>query len=79
MYVISYCIVVAFHPDLNLPHMFIYRSYDQAKDDLESMEHFSVVQNNFFKFQEYYNLKTLKQLQDDVLAVCNRSRETALA
>ena len=59
--------------------MFIYRSYDQAKDDLESMEHFSVVQNNFFKFQEYYNLKTLKQLQDDVLAVCNRSRETALA
>ena len=79
MYVISYCIVVAFHLDLNLPHMFIYRSYDQTKDDLESMENFSVVQNNFFKFQEYYNLKTLKQLQDAVLAVCNRSRETALA
>ena len=48
MYVISYCIVVVFHPDLNLPHMFIYRSYDQTEDDLESMEHFSVAQYNFF-------------------------------
>ena len=76
---VSYCMVVAFHPGLNLPHMFIYRAYDQTKEDLESVEHFSIVQNNFFLFLEYYNLKTLKQLQDIILAVCNRSRPTALA
>ena len=79
MYVISYCIVVAFHPDLNLPHMFIYRAYDQTKSELESMVHFSVVQKDFFNFPENYNLKTLKQLQDAVLLICNRTRETALA
>ena len=28
MYVISYHMIVAFHPDLNLPRMFIYRAYD---------------------------------------------------
>ena len=28
MYVVSYCIVIAFHPDLHLPCLYIYRSYD---------------------------------------------------
>ena len=79
MYVISYCICVAFHPDLNLPHMFIYRAYDQTKSELESMVHFSVVQKDFLNFSESYNLKTLKQLQDAVLLIFNRTRETALA
>ena len=77
MYVISYCMVVAFHP--NLPHMFIYRAYDQTKDELESMVHFSVAQKDFFNFPENFNLKTLKQLQDSILSICNRTRETALA
>ena len=78
MYVVSYCIVVAFHPGLNLPHLFIYRAYDQTKE-LESMFRFSIVQKDFFNFAGNFNLKTLKQLQDTVLSVCNRSRETALA
>ena len=59
--------------------MFIYRAYDQTKDVLETMGHFSVVQDKFFDFKEYYNLKTLKQLQNATLFVCNKSRETALA
>ena len=28
MYIVSYCIVVGFHPDLKIPHMVIYRSFD---------------------------------------------------
>ena len=40
MYVVSYCIVVAFHPSLNLPHLFIYRAYDQTKEELESVSFF---------------------------------------
>ena len=79
MYVVSYCIVVAFHPDLNLPHLFIYRAYDQTTEELESRVHFCTIQKDFFNFTEHFNLKTLKQLQDAVLSVCNRSRETALA
>ena len=78
MYVVSYCMVVAFHPDLNLPHLFIYHVYDQTKEKLESMFHFSVIQKDFFHFPENFNLKTLKQLQDSILTICNRTRETAL-
>ena len=37
------------------------------------------MQADFFNFKENYNLKTLKQLQNVILAVQNRSRETALA
>lgn len=71
MYVISYCIIVAFHPDLNLLHMFFYQAYDQSKNELEYMAHFSVVQDNFFNFKEYYNLKTLKQLSTKFYFSCS--------
>ena len=79
MYVISYCMLVAFHPGLKLSHLFTYRAYDQTKDELESMVHFSTIQKDFFNYAENFNMKTLKQLQDTVLSVCNRSIETALA
>ena len=48
MYKIYYCIIVAFHPDLNLPPIFIYRAFDQDKTNLTSLVHFKVVQTNFF-------------------------------
>ena len=76
---INYCIIAAFHPDLNLPRIFIYRAYDQNKTDLTSLFHFEVVQPDFFNFKENYNFKTLKQLESAALAVENRSRKTALA
>ena len=44
MYVVSYCMVIAFHPDLNLPRLYIYRSYDQNKTDLTSLYHFEALQ-----------------------------------
>ena len=79
MYVVSYCIIAAFHPDLKLPHIFIYWSYDQTKEELESLEHFSdVIGLDFFKFNENYNLKTFRQLQDATLSVLNKTRKTAL-
>ena len=37
MYVVSYCIAAAFHPDLNLPRSFIYPSYDQAINQITSL------------------------------------------
>ena len=80
MHIVSYCIIAAFHPDLKLPHVIIYRSFDQTKEELNSLKHFlDVCDKIFFKFSENYNLKTFRQLQDAALTVFNKSRETALA
>ena len=79
MYVVSYCNIIAFHPDLNLPGLYIYRSYNQSDDDLTSLHHFEVVQRFFFYFSENCNLKTLKQLQNTTLAVKNKKDNSALA
>ena len=79
IYVASYCIIIAFHPDLNLPCLYIYRSYDQSNKDLTSLHHFDAAQRNFFYFSENFNLKTLKQLQNATLAVENKKDNTALA
>ena len=79
MCVVSYCIIVAFHPDLNIPRLYIYRSYDQDGEELTSLVHFETVQQNFFDQKENFNPKTLAQLRDAALAVENRKKKTALA
>ena len=79
MFVVSCCIAVAFHPDLNIPRLFICRSYDQDRSKLTSLIHFETVQSNFFDFKENFNMKTLYQLQNAALAVENREENTSLA
>ena len=79
MFVVSYCIIVAFHPDLNLPRLFIYRSYDQTINQLTSLVHFDIVQQNFFEDKEIFNSKTLLQLKDAAISVVNREKTTGLA
>ena len=70
-YVVSYCIIVAFHPELDIPKLYIYRSYDQTYNQLTSLVHFEIVQNNFFEDKQNFNLKTLEQLNDAAFAVLN--------
>ena len=60
MYVVSYSIVVAFHPDLSLPRINTFRSYDQSFSSLMSPAHFYVQDFNFFDDYEIYNKNTLK-------------------
>ena len=48
MYIVSYCIVVGFHPDLKIPHMVIYRSFDQSLAEVESLQHFIDLKKDFF-------------------------------
>ena len=79
MYVVSYCMVVAFHPDLNIPRICIFRSYDQTSDKLSSLSHFKALQCNFFSDKEHYNRVRLKQLEDAAFSVQNRERNKALA
>ena len=78
MNVVSYCIVVVFHPDLKIPRMVIYRSFDQSLAEVESLQHFIDLKQDFLSCG-YHNLKTLKQLGDCALSVFNKSRNTALA
>ena len=49
MYVISYCIVIAFHPDLKFPRLIIYRNYEQSTEKSTSLSHFEAIEHNFFK------------------------------
>ena len=79
MYVVSYCMVIAFHPELKIPRLFILRSYDQTEQDLTSLTHFQVLEYNFFDDRENYNKVTLKQLEDAAFSVQNREKNTALA
>lgn len=64
MYVVSYCIIAAFHPELNIPRLVIYRSYDQNPNELTSLTHFQALQNDFFSSLENFNKTTLKQLEN---------------
>ena len=79
MFVVSYCITVAFHPDLKIPRLYIYRSYDQTYEQLTSTTHFGTIQYNLFDDKLNYNQNTYRQLQDAAFAVQNKEKKTALA
>ena len=75
LYVVSYCIIIAFHPDLNIPRLIIYRSYDQNQNVLTSLSHFEALENNFLKDQKNFDRTTLKQLEDAAFSVFNREKK----
>ena len=75
MYVISYCMVVTFHPEVNIPRLVIFRCYDQTLDELQSITHFQILDFNFFDDKDNFNKVTLKQLQDASFSVYNREKK----
>ena len=79
MFVVSYCMVVAFYPELDIPRICVFRSYDQSTDQLTSLSHFEALQRNFFANTDHYNRVTLKQLEDAAFSVQDSERNTALA
>ena len=79
MYVVSYCMVVAFHPDLNIPRLVTFRSYDQSQNALTSLSHFQALELNFFEDPENFNKTNLKQLEAAAFSVQNREKNTALS
>ena len=44
MFVVSYCMVVAFHPELDIPRICAFRSYNQSPDQLIFLSHFEALQ-----------------------------------
>ena len=79
MYVVSYCMIIAFHPELKIPRLVIFRSYDQNPNALISLTHFQALQYDFFNDPKIFNKTTLKQLEDAAFSVQNREQNTALA
>ena len=79
MYVVSYCMVVALYPELDIPRICIFRSYDQHTDQLTSLSHFEVLQCNLFADKDHYNRMTLKQVEDAAFSVLHREKNTQLA
>ena len=60
---VSYCMVVAFHPDLKIPRLMIFRSYYQNQNALTLLSHFQALEFNFFEDPGNFNTTTLKQLR----------------
>ena len=79
MYVVSCCMVVAFHPDLKIPRLVIFQSYDQDQNALTSLSHFLALEFNFFGDPENFNKTTLTQLETAAFLVQKREKNTALA
>ena len=52
MYVVSYCMIIAFHPSIKLARISIFRSFDQNENDLQSISHFQVIEYYFFNTEK---------------------------
>ena len=73
MYVVSYCIIVAFHRQLSFPKIAIYRGFDQNREEISNMRHFKN------KHQSFFDKITYKQLMDAAEGVLSREKTTSLA
>ena len=79
-YIVSYCMIVAFHPELNLPRISIFRSYDQTESEITSLSHFENIEHNFFASgKKCFNIISLKQLGSAAKLVYFKENKTALA
>ena len=65
-FVVSYVIIVTFHPALNLDRIMIQRSYAHSVDELTSLNYFSDDQMKF------NNLEIIRQLKDIAIDVSKR-------
>ena len=60
IYVVRYCMIIAFHPDLKIPRLVVYRGYDQDQQELQSLTHFQVLEYDFFDDRENFDKLMLK-------------------
>ena len=78
MYVVSYCMIVAFHTELKMPPLVIYHTSDQSLPELRSLDYFNQLKNNFMSYR-YHNKKTKQQFEDCALSTFNKSKNTVLS
>ena len=73
MFAVSYAIVFAFHPDLNLERVIIERSFGHTFEELVSINYLTAEQ------QQLINRKTLLQLRDTAINVSKRKSKIAIS
>ena len=76
MYVISYSIVVAFHPSLNIPRLVIYWSFDQTIEELNSKRHFDLLDS--FSHERHRDKNSRRQFNDIAYVVYQKSNNSVL-
>ena len=72
MFVISYCQIYAFHPDLNLDKIVIFLSFQQTEDEIYSLNHFSE------EHLKYFDKVNFKKLNDSATNVLINTKSTSL-
>ena len=73
MFVISFCQIYAFNPDLNFDKIVIFWSFQQTEDEICVLNHFSE------EHVKYFDKVTFKQLNDSVTNVLNKVKSTSLS
>ena len=63
MFVVSYVLIVAFHPDLNLKRIIVQRSYAHSSKELATINYLNDDQMKFIDFQ---TLNWLKDIATDL-------------
>ena len=73
MIAVSYVIIFAFHPDLDLDRIIIERSFGHSQSQLFSLSYLTTEQ------LKYNDIKLLKQLRDCVLPVLDKKSKIAIS
>ena len=73
MNVVSYVIILAFHPKLNVPRIIIERSFGHSLQKLSQIDYLT------FEQLKYKDIITLKQLRDCALAVNDQKNPLAVS
>ena len=72
MFSVSYSIVIAWHPKLNLPRQFVARGFNHSLDELTDVSYLTCEQLSFRK------QTTTEQLRDAAIAVSQRKNKNAI-
>ena len=73
MNAVSYVIIFAFHPNLDLKRVIIERSFGQSLEKLTTIDYLTTEQ------LKYKDLTTLKQLRDYVISVASKNNKIAIS
>ena len=77
MYVVSYCMIVAFHVKLKILPLVIYRASNHSLPELRSLHYLNQVKRDFLSHR-YHNFKTKQQFEDCALTTFNKQKNTVL-
>ena len=69
--------IVAFHAELKMLPLVIYRAGDQSLPELHSLHYLNQVKRDCLSHQ-YHNFKTKQQFEDCALATFNKQKNTVL-